>query len=49
MPPEIIIADSSSIIILYETELLQLLPSLYNQVTGQQLIDLFIKESGESH
>jgi uncharacterized protein len=33
MSPEIIIADSSSIIILHETALLHLLPSLYSRIT----------------
>lgn len=43
MPPEIIIADSSSIIILYETELLQLLPSLFNRITITKQVEKEIR------
>jgi uncharacterized protein len=43
MPPEIIIADSSSIIILYETELLHLLPLLYNRITITKQVEKEIK------
>lgn len=43
MPLEIIIADSSSIIILYETALLHLLPSLYNRITITKQVEKEIK------
>lgn len=43
MPPEIIIADSSSIIILYETDLLHLLHSLFHRVTITKEVENEIK------
>lgn len=43
MPPEIIIADSSSIIILYETDLLHLLHSLFNRMTITKEVENEVK------
>jgi uncharacterized protein len=45
MPSEIIIADSSSIIILHETALLHHLPSLYNRITITKQVEKEIKNA----